>query len=308
MLYPLKKLVLNDTGHPTRRFRVLVDVTADVPLVPQKPVQAVLVELLSPGGLDLFRVKIFRDFSDGFSAGVHLENLPDNGSALRVDMEAAFLVHIVPKARIAPIAQTLFSVDVHTPSYLLGQLRRVVFGHALQHTLHQNTAGVVTDIFPGGDYPDIVLFQPGLVDGAVVTVPGEAVKLIDKYALKNVFVAVGNHALKLGPAVRRAALRPVDVFANHDMSVVLGELVAGLKLALNGLLRLAVAGISGVNDDVHSFTPSSISTMAFFKRSFIGEAGSKHISTNRLMSLSSSRILGLYSYSLPWGFSVRQQI
>ena len=223
-------------------------------------------------------------------------------------MEAAFLVHIVAKTRIAPIAQTLFGVDVHAPPYLLGQLRRVVFGHAFQHALHQNAAGVVADIFPGGDYPDTVLFQFGLVDGAVIAVPGEAVKLVDKNALEDVFVAVGDHTLELGPAVRRAALRPVDVFANHDMSIVLGELVAGLKLALDGLLRLAVAGISGVNDDVHSFTSSSISTMAFFKRSFMGEAGSKHISTNRLMSLSSSRILGLYSYSLPWGFSVRQQI
>ena len=71
------------------------------------------------------------------------------------------------------------------------------------------------------------------------------------------FVAVGNHTLELGTAVRRAALRPVDVFANHDMSVVLGKLVAGLQLALNRLFRLAIAGISGVNDDVHSFTPST---------------------------------------------------
>ena len=30
-----------------------------------------------------------------------------------------------------------------------------------------------TDIFPGGDHPDAVLFQLGLVDGAVVAVPGE---------------------------------------------------------------------------------------------------------------------------------------
>ena len=307
MLYPLKKLVLNDAGHTVRRFRILVDVIADVPLVPQKPVQAVLVKLLALGGLDLLCVEIFCDFSDRLSAGVHLENLPDNSSALWVNMEAAFLVHIVAKARIAPIAQTLFSVDVHAPPYLLGQLRRVVFGHALQHALHQNAAGVVADVLPCGDHPNTVLFQLGLVDGAVIAVPGEAVKLIDQHTLKNVLVAVGNHALELGPAVRRAALRPVDVFANHDMSVVLGELVAGLKLALDGLFCLAVAGIAGVNHDVHSFTPSSISTMAFFKRSFMGEAGSKHISTNRLMSLSSSRILGLYSYSLPWGFSVRQQ-
>ena len=162
----------------------------------------------------------------------------DNSGPIWVNMKAAFLVHIVAKARITPVAQTLFSIDVHTPPYLLGQLRRIILGHALQHALHQNAAGVVADVLPCGDHPNTVLFQLGLVDGAVIAVPGKAVKLIDKDALKDVLVAVGNHALELGPAVRRTALRPVDIFANYDMSIVLGKLIAGLKLALNGLLRL----------------------------------------------------------------------
>ena len=308
LLYSLKKLVLDDTGHTARCFRVFVGVIADVSFIPQKAVQTVLVELLALGGFDLFRIEILCDFSDGFPAGVHLKNLPNNSGPIRVNMEAAFLVHIVAKAGVAPVAQTLFGVNIHAPPYLLGQLRRIVFGHALQHALHQNAAGVVADVLPCGDHPNAVLFQLGLVNGAVVAVPSEAVKLIDKDALKNVLVAVGNHALELGPAVRCTALSPLDVFADYDMSVVLGELIAGLKLVLNRLLRLAVAGIAGVNDDVHSFTPSNISTMAFFKRSFMGEAGSKHISTNRLMFLSSSKIFGLNSYSLPCGLSVRQQI
>ena len=103
MLYSLKKLVLDDTGHTARRFCVLVDVIADVSLIPQKPVQAVLVELLALGGLDLLCVEIFRDFSDGFSTGVHLENLPNNSGPIRVNMKMAFLVHIVAKARITPV-------------------------------------------------------------------------------------------------------------------------------------------------------------------------------------------------------------
>ena len=95
MLYPLKKLVLDDTGHTSRRFRVLVDVIADVSFVPQKAVQAVLVELLALGGLDLFRVKVFCNFSDRLSAGVHLENLPNNSGPIRINVKTAFLVHIV---------------------------------------------------------------------------------------------------------------------------------------------------------------------------------------------------------------------
>ena len=63
-----------------------------------------------------------------------------------------------------------------------------------------------------------------------------------------------SHPLELGPAVRGAALRPVDVLSNHDMSVVLGELITGLELSLNGLLRLAVTGIAGIDDDIHGNT------------------------------------------------------
>ena len=54
-------------------------------------------------------------------------------------------------------------------------------------------------------------------------------------------IAVGNHALELGAAVRCATLRPVDVFADYDVTVVLCKLITGLKLPLNGLFGLAVA-------------------------------------------------------------------
>lgn len=99
-----------------------------------------------------------------------------------------------------PFGQTLFRVQVHAPANLLGQLRRVVFGHALQHALYQNPAGVVADILPRGDHPDAVLFQLGLIYGAVVAVAGETIQLIDKDGLKGVPVAIGDHALEVGAA------------------------------------------------------------------------------------------------------------
>ena len=307
-LYPLKQLVLDDARHPARRFRIFVDVIADVPLVPQKAVQAVLVERLAQRGFDLLAVEIGNDLGDGLAAGVQLENLPHRVGSLRVDMKPPLLVHIVAEAGIATVGQALFRVDVHTPADFLGQLRRVVFGHTLQHALHQNPAGIVADVLPRGDHPDAVLFQLGLIDGAVVAVASETVQLIDKDGLKGVSVAVGDHALEVRAAVRRAALRPINVFADHRMSVVLCVVIAGLKLSLNGLFRLTVAGIAGIDHDIHSFTSRSICSSVSFSLPFIGEFGSKHISTNFSISGVVCVILGLYSYSLPCGLSVRPKM
>ncbi len=223
-------------------------------------------------------------------------------------MKAAFLVHSVAKAGVAPVAQTLFCIDIHASPYLLGQLGGVIFGHAFQHALHQNAACVIADVFSCGNYTDAILFQLCLVDGAVIAVSGETVKLINQNALKCVLVAVGNHALELGPAVCGAALRTVNVFANHNMPIGPGVVIAGLKLPFDGLLGLAMTGIAGIDDNIHSLTSRSICKSVSFSRSFMGEFGSKHISTNFSIAGSLCSILGLYSYSLPCGLSVRPKI
>ena len=110
-------------------------------------------------------------------------------------------------------------------------------------------------IFSPAEITRTPFFQLGFIDGAVIAVPGKAVKPIDQNALKGVLVAVGNHALELGPAVRGAALRPVNVLSDHDMAVVFGILIASLELSLDGLLGLTVAGIAGVNYNVHCIPP-----------------------------------------------------
>ncbi|MDR2571606.1 MAG: hypothetical protein LBD23_15120, partial [Oscillospiraceae bacterium] len=46
-----------------------------------------------------------------------------------------------------------------------------------------------------------VLFQLGFIRCAVVTVPGKAIKLIDKNRLKLALHAIGNHALKFGTVI-----------------------------------------------------------------------------------------------------------
>lgn len=116
-------------------------------------------------------------------------------------MKAVFLVHIVAKAEITPVAQTLLGVNIHATPYLLGQLQRIILGQALQHTLHKNAAGIVTNVLFYGDHPTAILFQLALVKSVVVAISGEAIKPIEKHAIKNVLIAVGNHALELDSTI-----------------------------------------------------------------------------------------------------------
>ena len=53
-------------------------------------------------------------------------------------------------------------------------------------------------------------------------------------------VTVGNHSLKLGAAIRGAALGAVDVLSNDSISIIWREFIASFDLALNGLLSRRV--------------------------------------------------------------------
>ena len=80
-------------------------------------------------------------------------------------------------------------------------------------------------------------------------------------------VAVGNHPLKLSAAVGGSTLGAVDVLPNNEIAVVSGILIAGVELSLNGLLGLAMAGVAGVDDNIHlPPPPASCRTIKFFKR------------------------------------------
>ena len=83
---------------------------------------------------------------------------------------------------------------------------------------------------------------------------GVPVQLIDKHTLEGVLLTVLDHPLKISPVVRRTALRPVDVLADHGVLMGLGVLVADLQLAFDRLLRLRVTGEPGVDDYIHVVT------------------------------------------------------
>ena len=280
VLDPLEQFIINDTGHTARRLLSLIEIIANVPLIVQHPVKAVFVEGSAQRCGQLSPIQVLDNIGNGLAAGIPFIYLPDNFGFLLVHIVPAFRIHLIAQTGIAAIGQTLLGVDFHASANLLGELCRVILSHTLQHAFHQDTAGIIADILPCGDYPHAILFQLCLVDGAVVSVAGKTVKLIYKNALKGVLVTVGNHPLKLNPAVSCSALGTVNVLPNNEVAVVSGILIASLELPLDGLLRLAMTGVAGIDDNIHCFASPSICSSVSLRRAFMGEFGSKHISTN----------------------------
>ena len=122
----------------------------------------------------------------------------------------------------------------------LRQLGGVV-PHTSQNAFHKNTGGIIGDVLSCRYNADTVLLELSLVDGAVIAVAGKAVKLIDNDIIEGVLVAIGNHPLELSSIVVGATLCAVDILAYDGIAVVCGEFVAGLELAFDRLLTLAMA-------------------------------------------------------------------
>jgi hypothetical protein len=83
-----------------------------------------------------------------------------------------------------------------------------------------------------------------------ITVAGEAIQLSDDDTIKLALRSVLYHALEVRPIVRFAGQGAVNVLADHGIIVPLGVFVAIAELSSDGLFRLDMGGIVGVNDGI----------------------------------------------------------
>jgi len=276
----LKQLIFDDTRHTARRFLSFVEVIPDVTPVVQNAVDAVFIKGFAKRSRELSAVQITDNVCNCFSTGIPFKNLPDNLCFFLIHIVPTFGIHLIAQTRIAAIGQTLLRIDLHAPANLLGKLRRVVFSHTFQNAFHQNAAGIIADVFPCGDHPYTVLFQFCLVYGTVIAVACKAVELINKNTFKGMLITVSNHPLELCAAVGGSALGTVDILSDNEIAVVFSILITGMELSLNGLLSLAMTGVASIDDNIHCFASPSICSSVSLSRAFIGDVGSKHISTN----------------------------
>ncbi|MPN49554.1 hypothetical protein SDC9_197175 [bioreactor metagenome] len=81
-----------------------------------------------------------------------------------------------------------------------------------------------------------MFFQPGFVNGAVISIAREAVQLPDDDHLELLLGSILDHVLEARPVIRSGGLGPVYVLMNNGVPFTLCEGVAIPELPLNGLL------------------------------------------------------------------------
>ena len=179
-----------------------------------------------------------------------------------------FINHIADRPG-SSIEHAFQSVFRHTPDNLLRQVGGVVFRHTFQHGFQQNTVRSIGDTFRSGHHSDPVLFQSGLVAGAVVSVAGEPVQLPDEYHIEQALAAVLYHILKLRAVVRLGRKGPVDIVAQNGDAILLRKGGTLSNLALDTFFPLVVGGIAGIDNSFHCYSPSKYSNPAKLSISLI---------------------------------------
>ena len=253
ILHLVKQVIADDSGQSVRGFCASVSVNSNIPLVAENAIEAVFVELVAVGGFDMVCIKVSDNISHRLAAGVHLKNFLHNRSGVRINLNMFLAVYTKAQCQISACGKTFFGVDVHAPPYLLREFDTIIFCHSLQHGLHQHTRGIIRDILTGGQYTDTVLFELGFVGGAVVTVAGKAIKLIDQYGLKELFVPVRNHTQKFRTVIGCAGNGTVNVFPYNGIAVAPCVLIALFQLSFNTLFGLAIRRVAGIDYDIHLF-------------------------------------------------------
>lgn len=107
-----------------------------------------------------------------------------------------------------------------------------------------------------------VLFQSGLVAGAVVAVAGKPVQFPDDNHIEQALAAVLNHVLKFWAVVGLGGKGPIYVVAQNGDTVLLGKGSTLPDLALDTFFALIIGGIAGIDNSFHCYSPSKYSNSA----------------------------------------------
>ena len=223
--------------------------------VVQKVLDAVVGHLLAASILHALLVEPVPDLGHSSSLIVTLERLSHKGCGQRVKLKILFAVDLIADGQGAAVVLGLQGVLRHAPDYLFGQVCGVVFGIALQHTLQNDTLGPVGNDLGGGHHLDPVLFQSGLVAGAVVAVAGKPVQLPDDNHIEQALAAVFNHVLKFRAVIGLGGKGTIYVVAQDGDAVLLSKGSTLSDLTFDTFFPLVVGGIAGVNNCFHSLQP-----------------------------------------------------
>ena len=130
---------------------------------------------------------------------------------------------------------------------LLPQILRIIFVEAFDDRLKEFAFGCIGDILHRRDQTDAVIGELLAVDDRLIHIAGKPIEFVnDDDAPLSSFV-VREHLLKCRAVVVRSRGGAVDVFVHHKEIVLFRILLADVELTFDGLLRLRIARITGID-------------------------------------------------------------
>ena len=250
-LYIVEKLCGHNGGNRIGNQNITIFQLPDVAAIVQHMLNGVEGHQPATLVLDALFVQPIPNFPHGLAIVVPLEGFCHKGSSQRVDFKAVVCVDVIAKGNGTASELALEGIFRHASNHFLRQVGRVVFCIALQHRLQNDAFRPLGDDLGGRHELDTIFLQLGLVPGTVVAVPGKAVEFPDQNDIKQLFVAVLDHLLKLRAIVRLGRDGTVDVVLDDGDAVLFGIGGAFPNLAFDGFFALVVRGITGIDHGGH---------------------------------------------------------
>ena len=250
-LHRIEAVQVDDGRDSIRVDRILRAVFAQIPAVLEQRLEAVLGERVAPAVADTAGVQRVDDAADALPRRVPMEGFLHHRRGIRIDLVVMLAVNAIAQRHRAAVELGLEGILLVSAADLLGQLCRIVLGHAFQQAFQHDTLRSVGDGFRHRHHMDTVVFKDALIMGRVIPVAGKAVQLPHQNRLKSVGGAVVDHLLELRAAVGLGRQRPVNVGPHHGDAVLVGIFLAFPQLALDGFLPLVVAAVAGIDHGIH---------------------------------------------------------
>ena len=240
LLHILKQFQRNDGRDSIRYDHIPEFQFSDVPPVFEHMFDAVIGKRTAHRVLDAVFVQPVPDLLHGGAFIVLLERFQHKRRGERVNMELPFRIQRVTKGSTTTVAASFQDVLGLSTHDLLGKVSGIILGITFQHRFQNDALRPLGDDLGGRHELDTVLLQLGLVPGTVVAVPGKTVQLPDQHNVKQLFVAVFDHLLKLRAVVRLGRDGTVNVVLDDGDAILFRIGSAFTNLAFNGFFALVI--------------------------------------------------------------------
>ena len=240
LLHILKQFQWNDGRDGIRHDHIPEFQFSDVTPILEHMFNAVIGERTADRVLDAILVQPVPNLLHRKSIPVLPERFQHERGGKRINVEFPLGIQRVPKSSTATIAAAFQDVLRLSTHDLLGKVCRIILGITFQHRFQNNALWPLGDDLGGRHELDTVLLQLGLVPGTVVAVPGKTVKLPDQHNVKQLFVAVFYHLLKLRAVVCLGRDGTVNVVLDDGDAVLFGISRTFPDLTFDGFFALVI--------------------------------------------------------------------